>query len=108
MHTHTHTHTHTRTHMHTHTHAHTHTRTHTDRHTHTHTHMHMRVPIPTMAPVSSFSAHRPATAQVFGLLVTGRVVTGVAVGAFSSTIFLYSAELSPPHIRGKLAGANQV
>jgi predicted MFS family arabinose efflux permease len=47
-------------------------------------------------------------AQVYGVLVSGRIITGVAVGLFSSTIFLYSSELSPPHIRGKLASSNQV
>ena len=38
----------------------------------------------------------------------GRIITGLAVGLYSSTIFLYSAELSPPHIRGKLATCNQL
>ena len=49
-----------------------------------------------------------ATASSYAALVLGRLVTGVAVGLYSSTIFLYSAELSPPHIRGKLATSNQV
>ena len=45
--------------------------------------------------------------QTFDVFILGRIVTGVGVGLFSSTIFLYSSELSPPHIRGRLATANQ-
>ena len=44
----------------------------------------------------------------FGMLAWGRLQTGIAIGLFSSTAPMYIAELSPPHIRGKLVTVNQV
>jgi len=44
----------------------------------------------------------------YGMLVAGRVVTGVAIGTLSSTVPMYIAELSPPHLRGTLVTLNQV
>ena len=44
----------------------------------------------------------------YGMLVAGRVITGVAIGTLSSTVPMYIAELSPPHLRGTLVTLNQV
>eukprot|EP01138_Halocafeteria_seosinensis_P010689 gb/GECG01010916.1/.p1 GENE.gb/GECG01010916.1/~~gb/GECG01010916.1/.p1 ORF type:complete len:581 (+),score=68.58 gb/GECG01010916.1/:1-1743(+) len=47
------------------------------------------------------------TAVQLSMLICGRVIVGVGVGWFSSTIPLYIAELAPSKIRGKLVTLNQ-
>jgi sugar porter (SP) family MFS transporter len=44
----------------------------------------------------------------FGVMVVGRVVLGLAVGAASTVVPVYLAELAPYEIRGSLAGRNEV
>lgn len=44
----------------------------------------------------------------FGIMVTGRVVLGLAVGGASTVVPVYLAELAPFEIRGSLAGRNEV
>lgn len=48
------------------------------------------------------------TAGGFAQLAAGRVLTGLCIGIFSSTVPMYIAELSPLHIRGRLVTVNQV
>lgn len=48
------------------------------------------------------------TAQSFGALAAGRVLTGATIGIFSSTVPMFIAELSPPAMRGSLVTVNQV
>ncbi|KAF9047149.1 general substrate transporter [Hymenopellis radicata] len=43
-------------------------------------------------------------AQNFGMFLTGRIITGVAVGALVSTVPIYNSEISPPEIRGVIGG----
>lgn len=43
-----------------------------------------------------------------GLMYTGRLLTGFAVGASSSITPVYVAECSPAHIRGRLVGLYEV
>ena len=43
-----------------------------------------------------------------GLIYTGRVLTGWAVGASTMLVPVYVAECSPPHIRGRLVGLYEV
>lgn len=47
-------------------------------------------------------------ADSFAALAAARVCVGLAVGAFSSTVPMYIAELSPAHLRGTLVTCNQV
>jgi MFS family permease len=49
-----------------------------------------------------------ATAPSYGVLLVGRAVTGVAVGAVSSTAPLYLSEIAPPEARGRLVTLNQL
>jgi MFS family permease len=49
-----------------------------------------------------------ATAPSFGVLLAARAVTGVAVGAVSSTAPLYLSEIAPPEARGRLVTLNQL
>ncbi|GAB92944.1 sugar porter family MFS transporter [Gordonia rhizosphera] len=44
----------------------------------------------------------------FGVMVLGRVILGLAVGAASTVVPVYLAELAPYEIRGSLAGRNEV
>jgi len=44
----------------------------------------------------------------YGVLVAGRIIVGVGVGWFASTVPMYIAELSPSSIRGRLVTSNQV
>ncbi len=39
----------------------------------------------------------------YGLMIVGRVVSGIGVGALSTIVPVYQSEISPPHNRGKLA-----
>jgi sugar porter (SP) family MFS transporter len=48
------------------------------------------------------------TAGSFVQLFVGRLVTGLAIGLFSSTAPMYISELAPPAIRGTLVTVNQV
>jgi MFS family permease len=48
------------------------------------------------------------TAGSFAQLFVGRLITGVSVGIFSSTVPMYISELAPPSVRGKLVTVNQV
>lgn len=47
-------------------------------------------------------------ADGFGMLAIGRVLTGLCIGVFSSTVPMFIAELAPPHLRGTLVTVNQV
>ncbi|MFJ6459733.1 sugar porter family MFS transporter [Streptomyces sp. NPDC091387] len=49
-----------------------------------------------------------AAANGYPLLMVGRVVLGLAVGAASATVPVYLAEISPPSIRGRLLTMNQL
>ncbi|WP_432565371.1 sugar porter family MFS transporter [Kineococcus sp. SYSU DK003] len=44
----------------------------------------------------------------FGVLVTGRVMLGLAVGAASTVVPVYLAELAPYEIRGSITGRNEL
>lgn len=44
----------------------------------------------------------------FGLLVTGRVILGLAVGGASTVVPVYLAELAPFEIRGSITGRNEL
>jgi SP family galactose:H+ symporter-like MFS transporter len=47
-------------------------------------------------------------APSYAALLVARAVTGVAVGAVSSTVPLYVSELAPPEVRGRLVTLNQL
>ncbi|MFD2758183.1 sugar porter family MFS transporter [Gulosibacter faecalis] len=49
-----------------------------------------------------------ALAPSFGVMVIGRIVLGISVGAASTNVPVYLAELSPHERRGSLAGRNEV
>ena len=57
---------------------------------------------------ASAAAYAPGGGGGYLQLVVGRVLTGMVVGVFSSTVPMYVAELSPPAIRGSLVTVNQV
>src|SRR4051812_2509242 len=44
----------------------------------------------------------------FGILVTGRVVLGLAVGGASTVVPVYLAEMAPYEIRGSITGRNEL
>src|SRR5215217_8751299 len=44
----------------------------------------------------------------FGILVTGRVLLGLAVGGASTVVPVYLAELAPYEIRGSITGRNEL
>ena len=44
----------------------------------------------------------------FGLLVTGRIMLGLAVGGASTVVPVYLAELAPYEIRGSITGRNEL
>ena len=44
----------------------------------------------------------------YGMLLSGRLVVGLAIGVFASTGPLFISEISPPSIRGQLVTANQL
>ena len=44
----------------------------------------------------------------FGLLVTGRIILGLAVGGASTVVPVYLAELAPFEIRGSITGRNEL
>lgn len=46
-------------------------------------------------------------APTFGVMVVGRVILGLAVGAASTVVPVFLAELAPFEIRGSLAGRNE-
>jgi MFS family permease len=48
------------------------------------------------------------TAPGFGVLLAARGLTGVAVGAASSTVPLYLSEMAPPEMRGRFVGLGQL
>lgn len=56
----------------------------------------------------AISATAPAYPGGFSQLMCGRVLTGMVIGIFSSTVPMYVAELSPANIRGSLVTINQV
>ncbi len=47
-------------------------------------------------------------APAYAVLLLARAVTGVAVGAVSSTVPLYLSEIGPPAVRGRLVTLNQL
>ncbi|WP_436739862.1 sugar porter family MFS transporter [Streptomyces sp. BBFR102] len=47
-------------------------------------------------------------ADGFAMLLTGRIVLGLSVGAASSTVPVYLSEISPPAVRGRLLTLNQL
>jgi sugar porter (SP) family MFS transporter len=47
-------------------------------------------------------------APSYAALLLARAITGVAVGAVSSTVPLYVSELAPPDVRGRLVTLNQL
>lgn len=49
-----------------------------------------------------------SSAADFGALMTGRLITGAAIGVASLTVPLYIAEISPPESRGMLVSLNQL
>ena len=56
----------------------------------------------------SFLAHLSLSGGGVAILILGRIVTGMSVGTFSSTVPLYVAEVSPAFLRGKLVTSFQV
>jgi MFS family permease len=42
-----------------------------------------------------------------GMLVAGRVISGISVGLASSCVPLYQSEITPPAIRGRLVSLQQ-
>lgn len=49
-----------------------------------------------------------ASHGMLGLLITGRAVAGLGIGAASLIVPVYIAEVSPPSIRGRLIGIFEV
>ncbi len=49
-----------------------------------------------------------ALAPSFAVLLTGRLVMGLAVGALSVSVPIYLSEITPPASRGGLSGLNQL
>ena len=49
-----------------------------------------------------------ASADSFGAMTIGRLVTGVGVGASSQIVPLYLSEVSPPNLRGTVNGVRRV
>jgi sugar porter (SP) family MFS transporter len=49
-----------------------------------------------------------AVAPNLGIIVTGRFVMGLAVGALSMTVPIYLSEIAPARVRGALSGLNQL
>lgn len=49
-----------------------------------------------------------AAANGYAVLITGRVILGLAVGAASATVPVYLSEISPMDIRGRLLTMNQL
>ena len=49
-----------------------------------------------------------ASADSFGAMTIGRLVTGVGVGASSQIVPLYLSEVSPPNLRGTVNGIRRV
>jgi SP family galactose:H+ symporter-like MFS transporter len=47
-------------------------------------------------------------APSYGVLLAARAITGVAVGAVSSTVPVYLSEIAPPAARGRLVAINQL
>jgi sugar porter (SP) family MFS transporter len=47
-------------------------------------------------------------AASFGVLLAARALTGIAVGANSSTVPVYLSEIAPPEVRGRLVTVNQL
>ncbi|HWC80339.1 MAG TPA: sugar porter family MFS transporter [Pseudonocardiaceae bacterium] len=49
-----------------------------------------------------------ASAANVGVIITGRVVMGLAVGALSMAVPIYLSEIAPARLRGALSGMNQL
>jgi sugar porter (SP) family MFS transporter len=49
-----------------------------------------------------------AIAPGFGVLLVARGLSGLAVGAVSSTVPLYLSEIAPPEVRGRMVTINQI
>jgi sugar porter (SP) family MFS transporter len=49
-----------------------------------------------------------AVAPDLAIIVTGRFVMGLAVGALSTTVPIYLSEIAPARVRGALSGLNQL
>jgi MFS family permease len=48
-----------------------------------------------------------ATSRNIAMLIVGRLINGFAVGICSAQVPVYISELAPPHMRGRLVGAQQ-
>ncbi|RLN52312.1 hypothetical protein BBJ29_009742 [Phytophthora kernoviae] len=53
-----------------------------------------------------FGSALMAVAETFNHLLFGRLIVGLGIGCASTTVPLYIAEASPPHIRGRLVSLN--
>jgi SP family galactose:H+ symporter-like MFS transporter len=62
----------------------------------------------TAAIVFALGAIGTALTPSVALLITGRVVVGLAIGVASLTAPMYISEMSPPDIRGSLVSLNQL
>lgn len=49
-----------------------------------------------------------ASAQNIGMLIAGRIINGFCVGIESAQVPVYVSELSPPSIRGRVVGMQQM
>ena len=56
---------------------------------------------------SNFPVPLPNPAQNRGMLVAGRVVSGISVGLASATVPIYQSEITAPAIRGRLVSLQQ-
>jgi sugar porter (SP) family MFS transporter len=62
----------------------------------------------TVGIVFGLGAIGTALAPSVPILITGRVVVGVAIGVASLTAPMYISEMAPPNMRGSLVGFNQL
>ncbi|MDA3629008.1 sugar porter family MFS transporter [Saccharopolyspora oryzae] len=61
-----------------------------------------------LSAVAAVGAVACAAAPGFGALVVARLVLGIAIGATSSCVPAYIAEIAAPHIRGRLVSSFQL